>query len=320
MKAGFARVSITPPLGTPMMGFGGRDREKGCTGVHDDVSVRAAYLEHAGEAALLMGFDLCFVGRADSDRMKAAIGKKLGLAPKQILLNASHNHVGPMVGTWYDAHPSPAYLKLLDEAVLKAAVQAKEKAREVTAWAGATKSAVPMNRRRKDERGVVENRPNPGGVVCDHLPICLLKDVQGKPVCLIFSASCHPSMISGWDISAEYPGAAMDKLDAHLGAPVSLFLQGAGGDAKPSVAGKGVDRWRPCTWADVAQAGHMLADEVIQALTAGLAQVQPRIRTEMTEVQWPMQPPMSKDKYAAIAADTRAGEVRRLWAKKIVEN
>ncbi|MBM4082759.1 MAG: hypothetical protein FJ278_23840, partial [Planctomycetes bacterium] len=164
MKAGFARVSITPPLGTPMMGFGGRDREKGCTGVHDDVSVRAAYLEHAGEAALLMGFDLCFVGRADSDRMKAAIGKKLGLAPKQILLNASHNHVGPMVGTWYDAHPSPAYLKLLDEAVLKAAVQAKEKAREVTAWAGATKSAVPMNRRRKDERGVVENRPNPGGV------------------------------------------------------------------------------------------------------------------------------------------------------------
>ncbi|MFO7976363.1 MAG: hypothetical protein R6V12_17210, partial [Candidatus Hydrogenedentota bacterium] len=33
MNAGFARVDITPPVGTTMMGFGARDMDHGCTGV-----------------------------------------------------------------------------------------------------------------------------------------------------------------------------------------------------------------------------------------------------------------------------------------------
>jgi len=61
-KAGCARERITPPLGT-MMGFASRDREHGCEGVHDDLFTRALFVEHEGERALLMGFDLCLLGR-----------------------------------------------------------------------------------------------------------------------------------------------------------------------------------------------------------------------------------------------------------------
>ncbi|MCP4643546.1 MAG: hypothetical protein GY851_24070, partial [bacterium] len=32
MKAGFSRVNISPPIGTTMMGFGGRDMDHGCEG------------------------------------------------------------------------------------------------------------------------------------------------------------------------------------------------------------------------------------------------------------------------------------------------
>jgi len=93
MRAGFARVDITPPLGTTMMGFGGRDMEHGCTGVHDPIYTRAAYLEHRGEAALIMGYDMCFLGREDADRFKGAIGRVMELAPRQTTLQdlAAHS-------------------------------------------------------------------------------------------------------------------------------------------------------------------------------------------------------------------------------------
>ena len=75
MKAGFARISITPPLGTAMMGFGRRDRAHGCDAIHDDIFVRALYATQEGESALIMDFDLCFLGREECDRYKSAIGR-----------------------------------------------------------------------------------------------------------------------------------------------------------------------------------------------------------------------------------------------------
>ena len=39
-------------------------------------------------------------------------------------------------------------------------------------------------------------------------------------------------MIAGWEVSAEYPGAACRALDARLGTECAMFLQGTGGDAK----------------------------------------------------------------------------------------
>jgi hypothetical protein len=45
MKAGFAKSKITPPVGTPMTGFGNRDYDpSGSRAVHDDLFARALYL------------------------------------------------------------------------------------------------------------------------------------------------------------------------------------------------------------------------------------------------------------------------------------
>ena len=320
MEAGFARVSITPPLGTRLMGFSARDHEQGCTAIHDDVFVRALYLEQGGEAALIIGYDLCFIGRAEADRYKTEIERELWLVPAQVLMNASHSHVGPAVGRWdYGGYepPDTRYLDLLGEATLRAARDARRAAEAVTVWAGATQSKLPMNRRRP-ENGAIAFAPNPEGFVFDALPVCLLKGRDDRPVCLLFSVSCHPSMMAGWEVSAEYPGAATDRLDARLGAPVSFFLQGTGGDAKPSLIGAGLERFRPATWDDVAKAGEMVAGEVAEVLAGGLTRVEPGLRTCLMEVSWPMEAPLSGEGYAAIADDAGAGEVRRWWAQRIV--
>lgn len=326
MKAGFARVSITPPVGTTMMGFGTRDMDHGCEGIHDDIYVRALFLEQGGETALIMGYDLCFLGREEADRFKGAIGRVMDLHPRQILMNTSHNHVGPSVGTWYSAGyemPDRLYLDLLERATVTAAIGACKSVREVTLWAGVTRSKLPMNRRRKMPVGEIENRPNPGGYVYDKLPICLLKDRDGKPVCLLFSISCHPSMMSGFEISAEYPGVAMRRLDEHFGTTCSLFLQGVGGDAKPSVIGKGgVDRWQTGTWELMEEAGGIVADEVVKALENGLRQVKPSIRAASVEMTWPLEPIPPRSEFEKIVAETalknRPKNVQYLWAANVL--
>ena len=327
MRAGFAKVRITPPVGTTMMGFGGRDMDHGCEGAHDDIYASALFLEHEGEELLLMGFDLCFLGREEADRYKGAMGRHLDLYPRQILLNTSHNHVGPAVGTWYSAGyeaPDLRYLQQLEAATVEAALKARACMREVTLWSGVTRSAIPVNRRRPMPDGSTQNRPNPAKRAYDRLPVCVFKDSAGKPVCVLFSISCHPSMMSGFMISAEYPGAAVRQLDERLGAEVGFFLQGVGGDAKPSVIAKGgADHWQKGTWELMEEAGGIIADEVSGVLDDGLNQVAPCIRSASTEMEWALDPAPPRTEFEKTVADTpeekRAKDVRYMWAKRILE-
>lgn len=327
MNAGFARVDITPPVGTTMMGFGARDMDHGCTGVHDPLYTRALYLESGEEVALIMGYDLCFLGRADADRFKGAIGRVMEISPQQIFMNTSHNHVGPKVGTWYSAGyeaPDRDYLDQLEQATVMAAVTARKKAQPATMRAGVTTSKLPVNRRRRMPDGSIENRPNPTGRTYDKLPIVLFESTSGHPVCLLFSISCHPSMMSGWEISAEYPGAAMDKLDAHFGKTCSLFLQGVGGDAKPLVIGRDTDSWIRGTWELMEEAGSIVSGEVLRAIEKGLNPIKPALASASEEMHWKLEEAPSKEFFEDIVdntpADRQAKDVRFMWARKTLED
>ena len=323
MRAGFARVSITPPKDTNMMGFAARDRQRGCEGAHDDIHVRALYLEHGGERALVTSFDLCFLDREVADRLVGALGRRLDMAPRQILMNASHTHAGPATHrwaygdfTWIDR----LYLRQLEAAAVAAAREARDGAVQVALRAGVGRSTLPVSRRKKDTDGRARWAPADEGAVCDALPVCLFEDGDGAPVCLLFSVSCHPSTIGGFLISADYPGPAMDAIDKALGAPVSLFLQGCGGDAKPRMVAAG-DRWRKGNWEDVAAAGALVAKETLAVVKKRLRPAEPNLRTAAVEMRWPLQPAPDRARLQRMA--DRAGgpkaEMRTLWAERQME-
>jgi hypothetical protein len=185
----------------------------------------------------------------------------------------------------------------------------------VTIQAGMTRTTIPLSRRKIDEQGHAQFLPNPGGRTCDALPCCLLSDANGEPVCLLFSISCHPSMIAGWEASAEYPGVACRELDAHLGAECSMLLQGTGGDAKPAACGD-TGAWRSCGWEEVEQVGRQLAGEVITGLRSGLCEVEPALDCQMEVLPWPLRPALGAEGFAAIAESLPVGDQRRLWAER----
>jgi neutral ceramidase len=177
-----------------------------------------------------------------------------------------------------------------------------------------------MNRRMRDENGKIALRPNPQGFTYTDLPIILFKDLGGKPVSLLFSIACHPSTIKGdaraYQISADYPGVAMNIIDRYLGGDACLFLQGAGGNSKASVIGKGEKDWRSGTWKDVDDAGTMAANEVIHGMNAGLTRINPELATQMVISNFALAPSLSRQEYESIFKDSKTAAAMRLWAQE----
>ncbi|RKX34097.1 MAG: hypothetical protein DRP71_08205 [Verrucomicrobia bacterium] len=300
MRAGYQKIKITPTVGTRMSGFGRRDESRASESIHDDLHARILHLEHDGEEAVIIGFDLLFFSRANAAWLKDSIGGLLDLRPRQILLNTSHTHTGPCVDLWHMNRFHPAdtgYMQTLVRSICNGVRTARDQARAVELWAGTGQSRLPVSRRKPDGRGGIDWLPHFEGEVCRNLPVCLLKDTNGQPVCLLYSISCHPSIVHDWSISADYPGPACDALDAHLGVDCSLFLQGAAGDSKPCVIAEGeidghpgIKSWRCGDWDDVAEAGRIVADEVVQTIDSGLEPCSPSLSTSLSEVFFDLAP------------------------------
>lgn len=322
---GLGIADITPPLRTHQFGFGTRDRDHGCTGIHDPIEVRAVYVADSREAALILSYDVCFFGRAEADRIKGAVGSALDLTARQILINSSHTHLGPVTGDWgyggYLPIKDPDYIADIVAATVQAARQARTRARTAECRFGLTRSDLPVSRRYINKQGKAEWLPAPEIPVYKTLPVIGFYDrATGKPLAVIFTVACHPSTANGFEISADYPGVARKLIDRKLGRAVSVFLQGCGGDTKACVITNGPANaaGRPTfqygTWQDVARAGAIVAEAVLGALPRLKPLPKPKVRSILAEVALPLTGIPTAAKLNAICKKDTF-DLRRFWAE-----
>jgi hypothetical protein len=312
MRAGFGKALVNPPLGMAMEGLG---QQGGCQAINDDLFVRALYLVQGTHECLIIGYDLLFFERAVIDRYKNAIGRALELKPCQILLNTSHTHAGPRLTHWaYSDGPDANYLDVIEAASLAAARSARAAARGVTLYAGTATTRMPVSRRKILPDGTCQWAPFLKAPICDTVPFCLFKDSREQVVSVLFAASCHPSTYYELNISADYPGAAMRKLNAHFKTDGALFLQGAGGDTKPRQIAVAEDHWKHGRIEDIEAAGAEVADAVIARARSVLGEVVPDLRTHLQELAWPLQPAPAREVFEAIQKNPEEREARRKWA------
>lgn len=325
MQAGFAKRPITPPVGTRMEGFGDLQLDPtGAVGVHDDLFVRALYCRDGEEQVLVLAYDVIFFSRETSDRLKAAVGRVLDLSPRQILINASHTHCSPHASNYAiyaSMAPDRFWLNVLERKTIEAACESHAKACPVTLHAGSGHCRLPVSRRRPVEGRGICWLPWPEGRVCDALPVCVFRNEAEEAICLLFSVSCHPSTVHINEFSAEYPGRACTRLDAQLGAELSLFLQGAGGDTKPCVIADGPGEpyptWRSGTWKDIEAAGDLVAEDVLGILD-NLQPVQPAVQSALAEMDLPLQELPGREQMERYLQQAR-GAIRKHWAERQIE-
>lgn len=235
LRAGWAMRDITPPIGAPMAGYGGRADGKRSTGVRDRLFARALAFDDGVDTAILLVGDMLVVPPDIAAAVRENLAVDPGLAPGDILFNATHTHCGPggfapgiasrLAGGEYD----PGIESMLVDAMTEAARDAF-----------ASRVPVEMASASTREPRYIKNRARDGAPVDDELAILSLRTQDGRRV-LVVSYSAHPTVFGKRmrEFSRDYPGALQDELKARMGAEDVFFLSGSVGsmgDHPPNAA------------------------------------------------------------------------------------
>ena len=116
LEAGWAKRPMTPPIGTPLAGYGNRKGEPS-TGVHDELFVKALVLSDGRNRAVIVASDMLIVPPNLAGMVRERVADRTEIAAGDILFNASHTHSGP--GGWAPGFAGKQFSGAYDESVLE---------------------------------------------------------------------------------------------------------------------------------------------------------------------------------------------------------
>ena len=238
LKAGVAKVDITPPPGVPMWGYEVRNS----TGTLDPLYARVLVLEVGEKRLALVALDLgrCF-GPASLERLRAAVRQSSGIS--YLLAAASHSHSAPVVQDAY-RNGIPAWEIADLDKIAGAVDEAHQHAVEARLGTGYGVSYIGHNRHRLNPDGTVtwfEDNPTqvPTAPVDPTVAVLRVDTADGRPLAVLVNYACHP-VVFGPDntqYSADYPAVMTRTVEQAMdGKPLCFFLQGAPGDINPYYA------------------------------------------------------------------------------------
>ena len=94
LLAGAGRTTLTPPLGTPLIGYGGRER--GADAIRDDIYATSLVVSDGDMTVALVTCDLCALPVQQVRYVQRLIEKRTGIPPTHVMINTSHAHSGPL--------------------------------------------------------------------------------------------------------------------------------------------------------------------------------------------------------------------------------
>lgn len=98
LRAGAAQRVITPPVGTPLVGYASRAAgDLAARYVHDDLWVKALVMRAGAHSWAVLSADLIGLDAVAVARIRALTASRTGLRPDSILACATHTHAGPPV-------------------------------------------------------------------------------------------------------------------------------------------------------------------------------------------------------------------------------
>jgi Neutral/alkaline non-lysosomal ceramidase, N-terminal len=237
IKAGIARVIISPPKGIFLIGYG--DRTFGNKGVHDDLTATALVLDNGINKLAIVAIDMLCMNEFIVDRVRE---KTPGIEP---ILCCSHTHSGPIgyAGEKSGKREREYMNRLvsnLAEAIQRAAASVHK---AVLTW-GSSSADIAVNRREKLPSGEVIIGEDPEGVV-DRSVGVLSVSVEGNRLATLVNFACHGT-VWGPDnllVSADWIAAMRTKVEKELGG-LCMFLQGAAGNLNPKMGWGREDCWQ----------------------------------------------------------------------------
>lgn len=240
MRAGVARVDITPPPGEQMWGY--EDRHQPATGTLDPLYARVLVLEAAPQRLALVTLDLGrSFGPASLARLRERAKQSSGISC--LLVAASHTHSAPVIRDEYRDSP-PAWEQAALEKIGRAIAEAAGALEPARIGVGTGAAYIGHNRLRVNPDGSVSwfernTTRIPTAPVDPTVTVLRIDRADGTPLAVITNYACHPVVFGADNLrySADYPGVMNRVVEQKLGGHVqSFFLQGAPGDINPYFA------------------------------------------------------------------------------------
>jgi putative membrane-bound dehydrogenase-like protein len=255
LKAGVARLDITPAEPIRLSGYAGRKTPS--EGVAQPLFARAFALEdEEGRRAVLVAADAIAVTSAITEEIAARVSESAGVPRERFALCTSHSHTAPaMTGVIpnilelkdEDKPVLERYTRFFIDQVVRAADQAVKDLAPATLSLGWTEADFGANRR------------TPGGPADPDVPVLRIASPAGKLRGLLYGYACHCTTLQFNRVSGDWAGYASEALEAAHGG-VAGCLIGCGADQNPM----------PRSTLDLAQRhGRSLADEVSRLLRDG---------------------------------------------------
>jgi hypothetical protein len=293
-RAGVARLEITPATPIRMAGYGGRDQ------LSQSVAMRLyakalAIEDKRGGRLVLVTTDLLGLPRSVSDVVGARVEKEYGLERSRLILNSSHTHAGPIVGSEgrlaselreEQKRVVMEYRNALVEQLVTVVGAALRDLTEVEIGFGTGEARFAVNRRFKSPQGV-QIGVNPEGPTDPRVPVLRVSRRDGSVLAIVFGYACHNTTLvsNNLAISGDYAGEAQIEIEKQHPDATAMFLMLCGGDQNPNPRGKPEH---------VQEHGGALAAEVLRAATGKLERVSGPIAAAFAVRELALAQPLSR--------------------------
>lgn len=252
LKAGFAKVDVTPPVGAIITGPMGPKS----TGTDDPLWARAMVVQSGSKKLALVGIDLVKIRLDLSDKAIELVTQQTDITRDGILICPSHNHSSPLIPMDGDkAIANKAYIDTLPKLISDAIVQANKVLQLARMSVG--RSIVlegHINRRlitktdglvlntwlkKVNDLKEVPQLLGTESVIDPELWLVRFDSLEGKMLGSLVNFTCHPCLhdrIETHNWSADFPGVIADTLAKEFGEQaIGVFTQGASGNIQPPV-------------------------------------------------------------------------------------
>ena len=222
LRAGAARVDITPApdAALPMAGYA--SRTQGFKAIHDHVYVRAIVLDDGTTQLAIVAWESLFVPDAVWSETSQRISRDLGIRPENLILAAVHDHGAPTLagGSPFGSAPDPAntvaYTKSVEDNTVEAVRRAKQQLQPARFGIGSGAAYLNVNRRELTPRGwwLGHNEDGPSDKT---VTVLRFEDLSGKPIAFLINYAVHAVVMgpNNYQITGDLAGATSRFVEKH---------------------------------------------------------------------------------------------------------
>lgn len=237
LKAGFSRVDITPPFGTPLAGY---YEMRYADGVRDPVQLNALAMNDGERTVVLITADVLLIRLTVCDELRALINERTGIGAENVMITGLHPHTSMRIGgEGGSVVRDRNYLDVLYRKFADVAQMAIDDMAEATFGTAVTPTAEPISFVRRYYLKDGRLKTNPGGHTPDEIAgpaaeadnnVRLIRFVrEGKKDIALVNFCTHPDVIGGTKISADWPGFVRRFVEAEHDTHC-IFVNGFQGD------------------------------------------------------------------------------------------